>query len=142
MNFENEFFTLSLSDDWEHVYSDDPEQWLFQAARGALTVSFVPMRITEENQERVVDKLLESRFNAEARVRPQAQTSEPWGSAHPDGCLQVNYFGRDANNTYFFYTGFLTGMGVLSVTGELFDASDAEITAFFEEVLTHLRYGR
>ena len=48
----------------------------------------------------------------------------------------------DANNTYFFYTGFLTGMGVLSVTGELFDASDAEITAFFEEVLTHLRYGR
>ena len=75
MNFENDFFTLSLSDDWEHVYSDDPEQWLFQAARGALTVSFVPMRITEENQERVVDKLLESRFNAEARVRPQAQTS-------------------------------------------------------------------
>ena len=59
MNFENDFFTLSLSDDWEHVYSDDPEQWLFQAARGALTVSFVPMRITEENQERVVDKLLE-----------------------------------------------------------------------------------
>lgn len=141
MDFRNQHFSISLTDEWFQQETDDPEQWSFISERGAITVSFVALRIGPDNIERVANKLLGTRFEKEVELRKQLKTSEPWVSNLAGGVLQLNYLGSDANDTHFFYTGFLTPAGILSVTGELFQSNPDECSQFFEYVMGGLRYG-
>jgi hypothetical protein len=65
---------------------------------------------------------------------------ESWRSNPADGGVQVNYFGQDSLGRRFFYTGFVLEDCVLNVTGELVNASEAQLHAFYKEVLSNFRY--
>lgn len=140
MEIKTDYFSLDLPAGWEQAESDDAEQWIFRSRRGQLTVSVVHMAAQPEDLERIANKLLEMRFDAEVKFRQNSKTTQPWGTEHPDGTLQVNYLGRDDTDTFFFYSGYVMPHGTLSLTGELVDSNQGEIEAFFQEVLAGFRY--
>jgi hypothetical protein len=58
----------------------------------------------------------------------------------PGRLNQINYMGHDSLGRYFFYTGFVTEMGITSVTGELERSDTSALHGFYKEVLNNFGY--
>ena len=140
MELKNEYFTINLSDQWKQKETGNPEQWVFESQEGQITLSVVAMNASKSDLERIANKLLEIRYDVEMKVRTNPAMTEPWGTEHPDGTLQINYMGRDDDKNYFFFSGYVMPQGTLSVTGELKNGSDEKIRELFQEVLLSLTF--
>ena len=98
------------------------------------------MNAETSDLERIARKLLDIRFETERTLRANPGMTEPWGTEHPDGTLQVNYLGRDESDSYFFFSGYVMPQATLSITGELTSSNQEEIQQLFQDVLSHLTF--
>lgn len=140
----NPYFHLDMPGDWLQQPTSDPDQFVItsESRKAQLTISYVPMNAKGRDLKQIGNKLLEFRFSAEQEVAGDRGLvfSDPWGTEHPDGTIQVNYLGHDTLGRHFFFSGFVTETHTTSVTGELEQSSEPALHDFFQEVLSHFGY--
>lgn len=147
MDVDNDHFTLFLPEDWTGKKEDDPEQHIFHSVmRGAhLTISSVIIDFGHKSTDEIADKLLEVRHKAEIELASDRKVflSNPWSTVFAaDDVVQVNYFGYDSLDRYFFFTGFIEKFRIISITGELIQGDHSSLEKFFQETLGSFRFKR
>jgi hypothetical protein len=144
VEIKNQYFRLTLPEDWMQQPSSDPEQFVFTSVvrKAQVTVSVMPMNAKGRNLDSIADKMLKIRFKAEHAVAPERKVAigTPWRSNPAGGGVQINYLGHDNLNRHFFYTGFITDTGITNVTGELEESNEQILKAFYKEVLGNFGY--
>jgi hypothetical protein len=144
VEIKNEYFQLNLPGDWHQEKGASPEQFIVvsDSRRAQITISYVPLTAEDTDLQRVADKLLELRLQAEREAAPDRTVSlgKPWSSRPADGGVQINYFGHDSLGRHFFFAGFVTKTHAVSVTGEIEYSSERSIQEFYKEVLSHFGY--
>ena len=144
VEIKNEYFHLNLPGDWREEPGASAEQFVVvsDSRKAQVTVSYVPLAAASSDLERVAQKLLELRRQAELEAASDRQVilTEPWTSRPSGGGIQVNYLGHDSLGRHFFFAGFVTETHVTSVTGELEFSNEASLHAFYQEVLSNFGY--
>ncbi len=144
VHFQNHAFSIDLPPGWMQKTGGSAEQFIFENPQRAayLTISYVHMNAAGRDLDEIANKVLEIRIEEDRKAASGRELvlGEPWRSNPEDGGVQINFFGHDSLGRRFFYTGFVVEDRVVNVTGELVNASEAQLHAFYKEVLSNFGY--